>query len=127
MKAMTQATPQSLEDLKADLRTEFITFDHTQATKDKLRKVVKHSSVAKYVNKVRNLVLTVLDMNDGERLDRFWAGLKHQVRLEVLKADPGKFDDAARIEIDVVGAPFGAGMFLGVFQNSGPQYTDIVN
>ena len=66
-------------------------------------------------------------MNDGEKLDKFCAGLKPQVRLEVLKAGLGNIDDAARIALNVDSALFGAGMFSGGFQYSGPQRMDIGN
>ena len=127
MKVMSQAIPQNWEGFKVAVRTEFIPFDHVRRTRDKVRKLVQHSSVAKYLNEFRNLVLTIPDMNDGEKLDKFCAGLKPQVRLEVLKAGPGSVDDAARIALNVDSALFGAGMFSWGFQYAGPQPMDIGN
>lgn len=78
---MSQATSQSWEYFKAAIRTDFIRFDYVRRTIDKLPKLVQHSIVAKYLNEVWNLALTIPDMSDGEKLDNFWAGLKPQGRL----------------------------------------------
>ena len=75
MKVMAQATPQTWDGFKDAVRAEFIPFDHVRRTRDKVRKLVQHTSVAKYLNEFRNLVLTIPDMNDGEKLDKFCAVL----------------------------------------------------
>lgn len=42
-------------------------------------------SVSKYRDDSRIVVLTIGGIHDGEKLDRFIQGLKHHVRIEVLK------------------------------------------
>lgn len=127
MKVMSQAIPQTWNDFKVSVIAEFVPFDHVRRTRDKLRKLVQNTSVAKYLNEFRNLVLTIPDMNDGEKLDKFCAGLKPHVRLEVLKAGPANIDAAARIALNVDSALFGAGMYTGGQQYTGPQPMEIGN
>lgn len=95
MKEMSQAISQYWDYFKLVLRTEFIAFHHMRRTRDKVHKLVLHSSVPKYMNEFRNFFLTVPNMNDGEKLDKCCAGLKPQVRLEVLKAYPVNIEDDA--------------------------------
>lgn len=66
-------------------------------------------------------------------LDKFVAGLKPQVKLEVLKSGPANLEVAARIAMNVDSALYGAGMFqtrsgptFG-FGNQGPQPMEIGN
>lgn len=80
MTVISQATPTSSDDFKVAVSTEFITFDDVRRTRDKTRKLIQHSSVPKVLNEFCNLVLTILDMNDVGKLDKFCAGLKLQVR-----------------------------------------------
>lgn len=65
------------------------------------------------------------NMNDGEQLNYFCAGLKTQVRLKVFIADPGNFDAATRISCNVDIAMFGGGPFSGGLQYSGSQPMNI--
>ena len=127
MKVMSQAIPQTWNDFTQSVRNEYIPFDHVRRVRDKLRNLVQKTSVSSYLNEFRNLVLTIPDMSDGEKLDKFCAGLKPIVRLEVLKAGPANVDAAARIALNVDSAMFGAGMFNSVQQYSQPQPMDIGN
>ena len=50
MKVMGQATPTSWNDFKATVVAEFVPFDHLRRTRDKLRNLVQHNSVARCLN-----------------------------------------------------------------------------
>lgn len=73
------------------------------------------------------MVLTIPDLNDGEKPDRFYEGMKPQVKLEVLRAGPVNIDYFARIALNVDSALFGAGFFSRSFQCAGPPPMDIGN
>lgn len=73
------------------------------------------------MNAFCHLVFTILDMNNGEKLEKFYPILKTHVRLGVPKARSANFDGSARIELNVENAMFGASMFLGGFQYAGQQ------
>ena len=50
MKVMSQATPTTWNDFKAAVVAEFVPFDHLRRTRDKLRNLVQHNSVARCLN-----------------------------------------------------------------------------
>lgn len=127
MKEMRQVIPQSWDAFKVAVSTNFIPFDHLRRTKDKVRKLVQNASVSKYLNVFCSLVLTIPNMNDGKKLEKFCAGLKTQVRLEVPKAGPVNIDDVARIVQHVDSAVFRVAMCSGRFQYTVPQPIDIGN
>lgn len=127
MKVMSQAVPATWNEFMESVRKEFIPFDHVRRTRDKLRKLVQKTSVSSYLNEFRNLVLTITDINEGEKLDKFCAGLKPNVRLEVLKSGPSTIDEAARIALNVDSALYGAGMFTPYSQYTQPEPMDIGN
>lgn len=99
--------------------------DHVRRTIDKVPKLVRYTSVAKYLNAFRNLVLFILEMNVIENLDTFYPDLKPQLRLEVLKDSPANINDTARMALNVDGALFGTGMFSEGFQYDVPQKKNI--
>lgn len=127
MQVMSQAIPQTRNNLMQFVRNEYIPFDHVRRVRDKLRNLVQKTSVRVYLNEFRNSVLTIPGMSDGEQIDKFCAGLKPLVRLEVLKAGPANVDEAARIALDVNSAMFGTDMFNLVQQYAQPQQIDIGN
>ena len=96
---------------------------------------MQRGSVSSYLNQFRNIVIAIPGMNEGEKLDRFCTGLKPQVRLEVMKANPETVADASKIALNVDNALMGAGMFNGGFSGFGmnhgsssvPQPMDIGN
>ena len=77
----------------------------------------------------RNIVISIPDISEAEKLDKFLNGLKPMIRLEVLKAGCNNMNDAARIALNVYSALYGAGMFQGqnAFIDSGPQPMEIGN
>lgn len=109
--------PLTWDEFEAAVRNEFIPFDSTQRSRDKLRKLVQRSSVSSYLSEFRNIALTIPGINEGEMVDRFCQGLKPQIRLEVLKAGVKTMDEATRIALNVDSALFGAGMLA--FQGHG--------
>lgn len=75
-------------------------------------------------------------MNEGEKLDRFCAGLKPQVRLEVPKANPGTGAKASKFALNVDNALVDAGISISSWYGAycglaspsqGYQRTDIRN
>jgi len=90
---------------------EFVPEDHVRRARDKLRRLTQTTSVSKYLADFRNVVLTVPDITDSEKWDKFCAGLKYEVRLEVMKSAVTSFEDAARIALRVDSALWNAGHF----------------
>lgn len=113
MKVLSQATPQPWEHLKAAIRIEFTPIGYIGRSTDKVRNLLLHSNVAKFLNEFGNLFLTISDIKYGEKLDK-WGIIIPLVRLEVFTAGPGNVDDAERIAENVENALFWVGMFQGV-------------
>lgn len=55
-------------------------------------------------------MLTVPDITDDEKWDKFCNGLKYEIRLEIMKANVSTFDEAAQIALRVDSALWGANM-----------------
>ena len=72
--------PSKWSDFEALLIKEFVPFDSVQRSGDRLRKLVQKVSVAIYLAYFRNIILTIPDMSEGEKLDRFCQGLKSQIK-----------------------------------------------
>lgn len=122
---LMSSTLQSREYFRAAFRAAFIHFDNVPRMRYKVQNILQHSSVYNYLNEFRNVVPTILDMNDGEMLDKFCATLKSKVRLEVLKYGTSNGYDDANIWLNVNTALFGAGMFSGeipIFCPTSPEY-----
>lgn len=121
--------PGQWENFKVALRTEFVPQDSERRNRDKLRNLRQTSSVAGYLTIFRNLVIGIPGMNEAEKLDRFIAGLRNEVKLEVLKSNPADLNAASQIALNVDNALYGAGMYYrGSFGgNAGPQPMDIGN
>ena len=92
--------PGQWEDFKNVLRSEFVPQDSERRNRDKLRNLRQTASVSGYLTTFRNLVIAIPGMNDAEKLDRFCAGLKNEVRLEVLKANPADLNTASQISLN---------------------------
>ena len=78
--------PMTWEDFKKKVGAEFIPSDHVRRARDKLRRLKHTSSISKYLAEFRNIILTIPDVTDDEKLDRFCSGLKYEIRVEVLKS-----------------------------------------
>lgn len=100
--------PGTWNDFKSAIVREFVPEDHVRSARDKLRKLRQTGSVSKYLSEFRNLVLTIPDVTDGEKWDRFCAGLKFDVRLEVIKSSFKMFEEAAQLALSIDSAIFSA-------------------
>lgn len=105
---MSNNKPVSWAELEASVVKEFVPFDSVQRSRDKLKRLIQKTSVSTYLSEFRNIVLTIPEINDGEKLDRFIQGLKPQVKIEVLKAGAKNLDEASRIALNVDSAIFGS-------------------
>ena len=120
----THQAPATWEDFRAAVAAEFVPHDHVRRARDKLRKLKQTTSVAKFLSDFRNIVLTIPDISDGEKWDKFCAGLKYDVRLEVLKSAATTFEHAAKIALRVDSAiwaslrPRAFGVHVGVGSSS---------
>jgi len=101
---------------KNEFKKEFIPQDSIRRCRENLRRLHQTTSVSSYLNEFRNIVIGIPGMNEDEKLDRFCAGLKPHVRLEVLKSNPSDLQSATQIALNVDNAIFGAGMYS--FQNN---------
>lgn len=103
--------PGTWEEFCGAVRNEFVPQDSVRRARDRLRGLVQKTSVSTYLSMFRNIVIAIPGMSEDEKLDRFCAGLKPQVRLEVLKGNPETLNDASTIALNVDNALMGAGMF----------------
>lgn len=74
----------------------------------------------------------IVDINEGEKVDRFVDGLKFNVRVEVLKTNCTSFEECARIALNIDSAIWRArrgqvGSYSNSFENSGPTPMEIGN
>ena len=82
--------------------------DHIRRAGDRLRKLHQTSSMSKYLSDFRNVFLTIPDMSNGEKWDKFCAGLKGEIRLKLMKTTVTSFKDAAKIALRVAPALWGS-------------------
>lgn len=68
-------------------------------TNDKMRKLRQHSLVSKNSAKFRNTILTISDINNFDRLERFVDGLKYAIRVEILNRVVSSFEKATRVDL----------------------------
>eukprot|EP00171_Calliarthron_tuberculosum_P012621 IDg12621t1 len=87
--------------------------------------VIQVSSVAKYLFEFRNAVLTIPDITEGEKFDKFVEGLKCVVRFVVMKSTVTTFEEAAQVSLRVDSAIWSAGStqhpFGGTKKTSAPM------
>lgn len=126
--------PETWIEFLSRIREEFVPFDAERLARDRLHSIKQVTSVVDFLNKFRNIILTIPGMTDGEKWDRFRMGLKPHVRLEVMKSGKTTFEEAARIALNVDSALCGVGMFSGQSQtgfripsSDGPVPMDIGN
>ena len=102
------SVPGTWDEFEKLFMHEFVPLDSSRRSRDKLRRLYQKTSVTSYLSEFRNVTLTIPDMSEGEKVDRFCQGLKPQVRLEVMKTGPQSMNDAARIALNIDSAIFGA-------------------
>lgn len=116
--------PGEWEAFKEAVRQEFVPQDSVRRARDKLRRLHQVRSVAAYLTEFRNLIIAIPGMAEEEKMDRFSAGLKPQVRLEVKKVGQVDFNTASQLALNVYSAIFGAGMFMRYGGNGGTSGDD---
>jgi hypothetical protein len=57
--------------------------------------------VASYISEFRNIALTIPGITEEEQLDRFCEELKPEIKLEVLKSNVNKMNEAVRVALNV--------------------------
>lgn len=92
----SKMTSTAWNDFEKGITTEFIPEDHTRRARDRLRKCRQSSSLSKYLNEFRNITISVGDILEGEKFDRFVYGLKPNVRIEVMKSTVNSFHEATK-------------------------------
>ena len=105
---VSNSRPTTWAGFEALVVKEFVPADSVQRSRDKLRRLYQKTSVAAYLSEFRNIILTIPEVNDGEKLDRFCQGLKSQIKIEVLKAGAKNLEEASRIALNVDSALFGS-------------------
>jgi hypothetical protein len=78
--------------------------------------------VASYISEFRNIVLNIPRITEEEQLDRFCEGLKPEIKLEVLKGNVNKMNEAVRVALNVYSALYG--IRTDVRFRNGFQYAD---
>lgn len=105
--------PATWNEFKAAVIREFVPSDHSKRARDRLRKLRQTKSVSRYLSDFRNIILAISGMTDEEKMDRFIEGLKHSIRIEVLKAQVDTFEDCARVALNIDSAIWRAGKGTG--------------
>lgn len=123
MKVQSGLVPQLWDEFMECVRHEFVPQDQVRRNRDKLRTLYQKGSVSAYLNLFRNIVISIPNITEDEKLDKFCSGLKPEIKLEVLKAGPISMDAAARIALNVDSAMYSTGNFL----QNGPVPMDIGN
>lgn len=65
---------------------EFIPADYAKRGCDRLKKLKQFKSVSTYLAEFRNIILLMSEMSGDKTADRATHGLKHEIRMKVLKA-----------------------------------------
>ena len=89
------------EDFKKAVVTEFVPEGHIRRARDCLRKPKQAKSISTYLSEFQNFILNVPDITDGEKREKFCAGLKPEIRLEVMKTTITGFQEASKIALRV--------------------------
>lgn len=113
--------PATWNEFKNKVSREFVPSDHAKRARDRLRRLRQTNSVSRYLSEFKNTILAIANMSDEEKMDRFIGGLKHSIRIEVLKSQPENFEDCARIALNVDSAIWRAGKGPHVGQSSGSE------
>ena len=108
---LEEKVPPTWEAFRLCVKNEFVPKDSIVRARDRLYKLKQRTSVATYLAEFRNSVIDIPGISDSEKLARFTEGLKPHMLLEVRKASPTMFEEAAKIALDVDGAFYGAGFF----------------
>lgn len=58
-------------------------------------------SVERYLSEYRNIILMVVDVSEGEKIDLFTNRLKYKVKIEVLKSSSDSFEECSRIDLNM--------------------------
>lgn len=66
------------------------------------------TTVSEYLSAVRNVVLIIPGITNGEMWDKFCTGLKYEIYLKVIKSAVTSFQDANKIALRVDSAIWGA-------------------
>eukprot|EP00171_Calliarthron_tuberculosum_P008642 IDg8642t1 len=74
--------PSTWEDFCLALKNEFVPAGHVRQARDKLRRLKQSRSVSRYLSSFRNVILTIPDITEGEKMDKFVDGLKDELRIE---------------------------------------------
>lgn len=112
-------TANTWDEFKHELTSKFVPVDNAHRARDKLRRLKQKTLVEKFLYEFRNTILLIDSMSEGKKIDRFVDGLKFEVKVEVLKAGPGSFEESARIVLNVDGAIWRARKAPFVYPQSG--------
>jgi hypothetical protein len=63
--------------------------------------------VASYISEFRNIALSIPGISEEEQFNRFCEGLKPEIKLEVLKSNLNKMNEAVRVALNVDSALYG--------------------
>jgi len=99
----SNSTPTSWNEFVTLLKNEFVPADYLRQAREKFRKLTQRYSASRYVSEFRNAILTLPDVTEGEKFEKFVQGLKHNVRMEVLKSTASTFEEACQIALRVDG------------------------
>ncbi len=81
------------------LKAQFSAVNADEASRTKLEMCKQTNSVATYVDQFRSICVAITNLCPIEKLRRFLAGLKPDVRLQTALANPNSFDRAAEIAL----------------------------
>lgn len=98
------SAPQDWDDLKEQLRKEFVPINAVIQARDKLAVLTQKDSVANYINDFRRLKLQIRDLSQGDALDRFVRGLVKHIRVAVRSRFPSTLSEAESLALAIEAA-----------------------
>jgi hypothetical protein len=105
--------PQTWQEFKDALTVMFMPVDRAKVARDKLRNAHQRErdSLISYTTYMRSLFLSIPDIAEGEKVDRFVGGLIPSLRKEVLMRDATTLEEAIKIATkhDALRRTFGKG------------------
>ena len=91
----------SMQEFEEAIRRQFLPTDRIRSARDVIADLIQTGSVKEYANQFRSLRLTIGNMTEDEAFHRFQHGLKRELKILVIQANPKSFDDMVAIALNL--------------------------
>jgi len=107
-KVQANSIPTTWQQFVMELKAEFVPADYIRNARSKIRTLKQFKSVPEYLSEFRKIVLTITNIAEDEKLDKYLEGLREDIRLEVMKSSVITFEEEAQLSLTIDGALYGA-------------------